>query len=47
MYQKDTNVDSDNWPILLIRAGDTDDTDIVERTLAVVEELYQTKKELF
>ena len=45
MYQEDTNVDSDNWPILLIRAGETDDTSIVERTLAVVEDLYETRKE--
>jgi hypothetical protein len=45
MFQKDTNVDTDMWPILIIRAGDTDDADIAERTLAVVEELYQTKKE--
>ncbi len=45
MFQKSTNVDTDMWPILIIRAGDTDDAEIVERTLAVVEELYLTRKE--
>ena len=45
MFQKDTNVDTDLWPIVIIRSGDTDDADVAERTLAVVEELYQTKKE--
>ena len=45
MFQEGTNVDIDMWPILIIRSGDTDDADIAERTLAVVEELYQRKKE--
>jgi hypothetical protein len=45
MFQKDTNVDLDQWPILIIRSGEVEDVGIAERTLAVVEKLYQTKKE--
>ncbi len=37
MFSNGTNVDIDMWPILIIRAGETDDADIVERSLEVVE----------
>ncbi len=45
MFSNGTNVDIDMWPILIIRAGETDDADIVERSLEVVEKQYLTKKE--
>jgi hypothetical protein len=47
MFQKGTNVETDMWPILIIRAGEIEDVGITERTLEVVEKLYQTKKESF
>jgi hypothetical protein len=45
MFHKDTNVDVGMWPILIIKEADSDDPGIVERSLSVVEELYETKKE--
>jgi hypothetical protein len=45
MFQENTNVDIDMWPILIVRADDNDNADISNRTLAVIEQMYQIKKE--
>ena len=47
MFKEGTNVDIDMWPIIIVRVGDTDDAGIAERSLNVVEELYQSKREPF
>ncbi len=45
MIKEGTNVDADQWPIVVIKEAHPDDIDTIKRGLVVVADLYRTNKE--